>query len=96
MYPDSTTLPVTAGPKSSPCSCVTMPLDTISSPGAYVCDWSGHLLRVPERSLMPGGPLALNIVGGEPLTVTKISENPDIPLADARGQASRCGVSVHF
>ncbi len=78
------------------CSAVSVPLDTVASPGAYLCNWSGHLLRVPQQSLVPGGPLALNIIGDEPLTVTKISEDPDIPLADARGQAKRCGLGVQF
>jgi hypothetical protein len=96
MYHETTARPTTLDPQSPAHSAFTVPFDTVTSPGAYVCNWSGHLLRVPERSLLPGGPLALNIVGGEPLTVTKISENPDITLAEARGQASRCGLSVRF
>ncbi len=74
----------------------TVPLDTVNSPGAYVCNWSGHLLRIPESSLEPGGPLTLNIVGGQPLTVTKISDNPDVPLPEARGLAWCHGLSVGF
>ena len=73
-----------------------MPFDRICSPGAYVCNWSGHLLRIPAGSLLPGGPLALNIVGGEPLTVTKISDNPDVPLSEARGLAWSFGLSAGF
>jgi hypothetical protein len=53
-------------------------------------------MRVTERSLMLGGRLALNIVGGEPLTVTKISEDPDVPLPEARGLAWTHGLSVGF
>ncbi len=73
-----------------------VPFDTITSAGAYVCNWSGHLLRVPEHSLMPSGPLALNIIGGQPLTVTKISDDPDLPLPQARGLARSYGLSVGF
>jgi len=73
-----------------------LPLDTVCSPGAYVCNWSGHLLRVPSGSLATTGTLALNIVGGEPLTVTKISDDPDLPLPQARGLAWRLGLSVGF
>jgi len=73
-----------------------VPFDTITSSGAYVCNWSGHLLRVPEHSLLPGGPLGLNIVGGEPLTVTKISDNPDVPLGAARGLAASYGLQIGF
>ncbi len=75
---------------------VSVPLDTVASAGAYVCDWSGYLLRVPERSFLPGGLLALNLIGQEPLTVTKISADPDIPLAQARGEAGRYGLRTVF
>ncbi len=74
---------------------VRVALDTITSPGAYVCNWSGHLLRVPERSLCEGL-LTVNIVGGEPLIATKISDDPDVPIAHARGLAWSFGLSVGF
>jgi hypothetical protein len=88
-------------PAAGPSRCVprtgtAVPLDTVASPGAYVCNWSGHLLRVPQRGLTTGGELALNMVGGQPLTVTKISEDPDLPLAQARGLAWSLGLSVGF
>lgn len=85
-----------AGQESGPRAGVAVPFDAITSAGAYVCNWSGHLLRVPQHSLLPGGPLALNLVGGEPLTVTKISDDPDLPLSEARGLAGSYGVSVGF
>ncbi len=75
---------------------VRLPLDSVTTPGAYVCNWSGHLLRVPADSLAAGGPLAVNIIGGEPLTVTKISDDPTVPLARARGLAWLCGLSPQF
>ncbi len=86
----------TAAVGTSPRIGAAVPLDTISSPGAYICNWSGHLLRVPPRSLVSEGMLAVNIIGGEPLTVTKISENPDVPLPQARGLAWTFGLSVGF
>jgi hypothetical protein len=70
--------------------------DTISSPGAYVCDWSGHLLRIPDRAVTPARCPGLNIVGREPLTVTKISDDPEVPLAQARGLAAEYGVAAGF
>ena len=74
---------------------VRVPLDTVTAPGAYVCNWSGHLLRVPEQSLC-AGVLTVNMVGGEPLIVTKISDDPDLPIAQARGRAWSLGLSVGF
>ena len=73
-----------------------VPFDTINSPGAYVCNWSGHLMRIPERTLVPGETLRLNIVGSEPLTVTKISDDPGVPLPTARTLAARLGVRTGF
>jgi hypothetical protein len=73
-----------------------VPFDAITAAGAYVCNWSGHLLRVSQCGLLPSGPLAVNIVGGEPLTVTKICDNPDVALSEARGLAQSYGLSVGF
>ena len=75
---------------------VAVPFDTISSAGAYVCDWSGHLLRVPVRSIPPGQSLKLNIIGSAPLTVTKISDDPDVPLTEARTLAVSLGARPGF
>ncbi len=73
-----------------------LPFDTISSPGAYVCDWSGHLLRMPERALSSSLAPELNIVGREPLTVTKISDDPEVPLTRARTLAVGLGLAIGF
>lgn len=75
---------------------VTLPFDTIRTPGAYVCNWSGHLMRIPERSLVPGDALRVNIVGREPLTVTKISDDPGVPLVEARAIATELGIHPGF
>ncbi len=71
-----------------------IPFDSIRDPGAYVCNWSGHLLRVPRRALVPDG--VLNMVGPEPLFVTKISDNPDVLLSRARRVAAEFDLSVSF
>lgn len=85
-----------AGRPACPRTGATVPLNSVASPGAYVCNWSGHLMRIPACSLLPGGPLAMNIVGGEPLTVTKISDDPDVSLSEARGLAGSFGLSAVF
>lgn len=72
------------------------PFDAINEPGAYVCNWSGHLLRVPEDGVTPGRSPLINIIGNEPLTVTKISENPYITLTKAKLVASNFDLSVNF
>ena len=73
---------------------VSIPFDSIRSPGAYVCNWNGHLLRVPEIALVPNG--VINIVGSEPLFVTKISDDPAMPLTKARRAAAEMRLATSF
>ncbi len=72
------------------------PLDAISTPGAYVCNWSGHLLRVPREAVSGGRTPSFNIVGTEPLTVTKISDDPNVPLRFAKRTAQELALRVTF
>ena len=72
------------------------PFDAISTPGAYICNWSGHLLRVPTDGVTPGRSPLLNIVGSEPLTVTKISDNPYITITKAKLIACNFDLNVNF
>lgn len=74
----------------------TVPYDKINSPGADVCQWSGHLLRVPEDGVAAGRSPMVNIVGSEPLFVTKISDNPWITLTKARLVAANFDLNVNF
>jgi hypothetical protein len=74
----------------------TLAFDTIRSAGAYVCNWSGHLLRIPARASVPGEALRFNLVGRAPLTVTKISDDPGISLPEARTIAARLGLRTGF
>ena len=74
----------------------TLPFEQISAPGAYICNWSGHLLRVPEDGVVAGRSPLLNIVGTTPLTVTKISENPYITITKAKLLASNFDLAVNF
>ncbi|MGB2986680.1 MAG: hypothetical protein WBE26_12450 [Phycisphaerae bacterium] len=73
-----------------------VPFESIQDPGCYICNWSGHLLRVPEDGVAPGRSPLINIVGAEPLFVTKISENPYITLTKAKMVASNHDCPVNF
>ncbi len=70
--------------------------DCIQEPGCYICDWSGHLLRIPEDGVAPGRSPVVNIVGVEPLFATKLTENPFITLTKARMLASNFDIAVNF
>ncbi len=75
---------------------VTVPWDGINEPGAYICNWSGHLLRVPDDGVTPGRSPMINMVGHEPLFVTKISDNPYITVTKAKLLASNFDLAVNF
>ena len=74
----------------------TVPFEAINAPGCYICNWSGHLLRVPDDGVAPGRSPVVNIIGNQPLYVTKLSDNPFITLTKAKMIASNLDISVNF
>ncbi len=70
--------------------------DSIQEPGAYICNWSGHLLRIPDDAVAPGRSPLVNVIGLEPLYVTKLADNPFVTLTKARMFASNLDLSVNF
>jgi hypothetical protein len=73
-----------------------IPFDQINEPGCYICHWSGHLLRVPPDGITPGRSPLVNMVGYDPLYVTKVSDNPFIPVTKARMLAANFDLAVNF
>ncbi len=73
-----------------------VPFEAIQDPGTYICNWSGHLLRVPEDALKPGRSPLICITGSEPLFVTKISDDPYVAISKARLLAANCDLGVNF
>jgi len=73
-----------------------IPFEAINEPGCYICNWSGHLLRIPEDAIKPGRSPVINLKGWETLYVTKVCSDPYIPVTKARMLASDCDVHVNF
>ncbi len=73
-----------------------IPFEAINEPGTYVTNWSGHLLRIPEDALKPGRSPVIEILGNEQLFVTRISNDPFMPLTKARMRAADADVAVNF
>jgi hypothetical protein len=73
-----------------------IPLESLHETGSYVCDWSGHLVRITGEAVNPTGSPFFNIVAREPLFLTKLSDDPFVPLSKARQIASNLDVSVNF
>ena len=70
--------------------------DQINEQGAYVCNWSGHLLRIPEDGVKAGRSPIIGLVATEPPNVTRISTDPFISLTKARMVASNLDLPVAF
>ncbi len=73
-----------------------IPFESISDPGCYVCNWSGHLLRIPDDAVKAGRSPVMVMKGWDTLFVTKIHNDPFIPLTKARLLAADCDVPVSF
>lgn len=70
--------------------------DELHEPGTYYANWTGHLLRIPEEALKPGHSPVIEIRGTEPMVVTKLSDDPFIPLLKARMLAADQDFEVNF
>jgi len=75
---------------------MTLPFNGICEPGAYICRWSGHLLRVPQDSISTEQTPRMSVVGTDTLLVTKIDNDPYITVTKARLQAANHDVCVNF
>jgi len=75
---------------------VSLPLDTLKEPGTYVCNWSGHLLRVPEADRGASRFSAASARRAGTWTVTRISTDPRISCYEAKSLANRLGLATSF
>jgi len=88
----TTTQPYTTGTNWG----TVIPFDQINEPGCYICNWDGHLLRIPQDAVAPGHSPLVNMIGQDPLFVTMISDNPFIPVSKARLLAANFDLPVNF
>jgi len=75
---------------------VSLPLDALQEPGTYVCNWSGHLLRVPEADRGTNRFSAADGRHASTWTVTRISANPRISRQEAKTLADGLGLITSF
>ena len=73
-----------------------LPFEDLDEPGTYFCNWSGHLIRVPEEGVKKGRSPIIEIVGRDPIFVTKLSDDPFLPLTKARMIAADLDHAVNF
>lgn len=70
--------------------------DQLNEPGTYFSNWSGHLIRVPDFALKTGFSPVIEIIGAEPMYVTKLSDNPYLPISKARMIAADLDLCANF
>ena len=75
---------------------VTGPFESISHPGCFVVNRTGELLRIPDDALAPGRSPTIDIVSKDPWKVTRISNDPYLPLNKARALAADMDLPVNF
>ena len=70
--------------------------ESLNEQGTYLSNWSGHLIRVPADAVKPGRSPVIEILGKEPMVVTKLSNDPFIGLTKARLIAADLDLPVAF
>jgi hypothetical protein len=68
----------------------------VNTPGSYVCNESGCLFRVPEDGLVSGRSPLIEIVSRTPTMMTKISDDPWLPISKARQLAADADLYINF
>ena len=83
-------------PRSSIRVGTTLPLDTLHDPGTYVCNWSGHLLRIHDADREGHRFADAGRRNAGAWTVTRISADPRISRQQAKVLAQSFGLSTSF
>ena len=74
----------------------TFGINDITSPGCYVCNWNGSLLRINESCFDSSGHTYFAFSSNETLTVTYLTDNAYSPVGECRQTAKSSGISVNF
>ncbi len=75
---------------------LTCEFEQINSPGLYIENQTGILFRVPSDALISGRSPAIEILTTEPCVVTKISNDPFLPITKARMTVADMDLQVGF
>jgi hypothetical protein len=78
------------------CPCETMPYEKMNQPGTYYFHGTGMLMRVPPEALSPGHSPVIPIVWRDECYVTRISNDPWLPISKARQICANQDWTVNF
>lgn len=73
-----------------------IPFGEIHDPGAYVNIATGSLFRIPDEALSKGHSPAIEIVSLTGPMVSKICEDPWVPINKARQLAADADIRINF
>jgi hypothetical protein len=73
-----------------------VPFEAVTTPGCYVSRSTGNLYRIPAEALAFGGSPLLHTAFQAGSTVTKIAEDPWVPINRARQLCADADVHPSF
>jgi len=73
-----------------------IPFGEIHDPGAYVNNYTGSLFRIPEEALVKGHSPVMEIVSLTGPIVTKVCDDPWVPISKARLLAADADIQINF
>ncbi len=72
------------------------PLGEVKEPGAYVCFGTGDLIRVVRTDAPSSEVELVDKHGDQPMLVTRVSEDPFVPISQARMAAANLDIEINF
>lgn len=73
-----------------------VPFCELTEPGSYISNTTGNLFRVPEDALVVGRSPLIEIVSKSGTMMTRISDDPWLPISKARQLAADADLSINF
>ena len=74
----------------------TWDVNAITSPGCYVCNWNGSLLRVSDTCFSSSNFTGFNFTSSDSLTVTYLTNDPTATVETCRDIATSTYVYTNF
>jgi hypothetical protein len=65
-------------------------------PGCYIANFTGHLFRIPDQAVAAGRSPLIEIVSKQGTLMTKVSDDPWIPISKARQLAADADLQPNF
>ena len=73
-----------------------LPFAELDSPGTYIANETGELFRIPADALASERSPNIDIVSKTPTLLTKISNDPWVPISRARQIAADADLNISF